>query len=277
MKQLYLVSPDRDRPDVEYIPRIFFEARIDFSDVRSGLRETYDLSKAVDISASEGDERWTEDMVLTVDASQVQPTVPRHAKLRTSPELCETALKRAEVCFLEFLLSCFKVKIFRNFALNLYARPGESIEDFSLRCLETSHEPFRREVDSLHEVFQRRLDQIKEKYVNLSDWQEANTTRRISHMKEILHKATERIAQLFLRAELKLDLAEELPRRVQLGALDLEQRLSALEHEARQSVDRLLAAFREKIGSIDEVVVHPNLKGIHLVRTCILWMPAGEH
>ncbi len=49
--------------------------------------------------------------------------------------------------------------------------------------------------------------------------------------------------------------------------------LAALESEARQSVSVVCDAYLYKSQSMDEYISHPNLKDIHLVRCCILWIP----
>jgi hypothetical protein len=55
---------------------------------------------------------------------------------------------------------------------------------------------------------------------------------------------------------------------------DLEQSLESLEIDARLDIRRLLNSYQDKVRNIDEYIIHPGLKDLHLVRTCIAWMPA---
>jgi hypothetical protein len=87
---------------------------------------------------------------------------------------------------------------------------------------------------------------------------------------------SERIAQLFLGAELTLDSESYIPPQNVTAKSELEDRLNLLEAEARQTIARLVAAYQENARNIDEYIVHPSLRDIHLVRSCILWMPAEE-
>jgi hypothetical protein len=41
-------------------------------------------------------------------------------------------------------------------------------------------------------------------------------------------------------------------------------------------ISKLSDSFNEKASAVDEYILHPNLKDIHLVRSCILWMPKGK-
>ena len=60
------------------------------------------------------------------------------------------------------------------------------------------------------------------------------------------------------------------------SSLEMEERLLSLELEAQHAIAGLWRfLYREKARSVDEYILHPNLKDIHLVRSCILWMPAG--
>ena len=45
--------------------------------------------------------------------------------------------------------------------------------------------------------------------------------------------------------------------------------------DVRRDIGRLLNSYQEKVRNIDEYIIHPGLKDLHLVRRCILWMPAG--
>ena len=55
---------------------------------------------------------------------------------------------------------------------------------------------------------------------------------------------------------------------------DLQERLASLESEAHQAVAEIWESYKEKARSVDEYILHPNLKDIHFVRCCILWIPA---
>ncbi len=261
---------------VELSPHLYFEAKIDFADVRSGVRQTCGISNAVDILPLDSDFLWTEDMVRSVDPSCVQIGIPDHPVLRPLPEFVDAdVLAQAETQFIHYLLRYFKLLIYRNFALNLYSIPGESLAEFTARCVDMLGEPFRLDLDKLREVFDRELEQAKGKYFRLKEQGEFDFPLYPIQFKSILHEVSERIAQMFVSTELTLNPVSDdlLPQKREMP--ELEERLSSLEMEAHNSVSRLLSVYQEKARNIDEYIVRPNLKDIHLVRSCILWMPSG--
>lgn len=271
------LSAERFRPDVEYVPHFYFEAKIDFADVRSGLRDTQSVSNAMHICPLYEEALWTEDMVLAVDPTSIRTPVPQQAKLRPLPEFLDAgSIAQAETRYLHYLMRSFKMRFHRNFALNIYSGPGETLADFTVRCIELLSGPFRQDLDNLHDVFERRIGQIKGKCLKPNEWGELDPQHRASQLKSILHKFSERIAQLFLSAELNLKLVPSAPPPDSSDQLELEERLHSLELEALRAIDRLSSVYQEKVRNIDEYIVHPNLKDIYLVRTCILWMPAEE-
>jgi hypothetical protein len=91
-----------------------------------------------------------------------------------------------------------------------------------------------------------------------------------------LHDVAERITELFLRTELTLDGEVEIHIWPASSRPDLELALESLEADVGKQIRRLLEIYREKIRNIDEYILHPGLKDLHLVRTCILWVPAED-
>jgi hypothetical protein len=272
------LSTEQFKLDVEYVPCLYFEAKIDFADIRSGFHEIRSITKAVDICSIDEEAQWTEDMVRDVDPARVVAPIPQEARLRPLPAPVDVdSIAQAETHFLHYLLRYFKMRIYRNFDLNLYSGPGEILEDFTVRCIEMLSEPFRQDLDILHEVFERKLEQIKGKHLKLNEWGELDPPHRASQLKSILHRFSERLAQLFLSAGLSSRPESSAPPRDNPAKLELEDRLHSLETEALHATHQLANIYQERARNIDEYIVHPNLKDIHLVRTCILWMPAQEH
>jgi len=130
----------------------------------------------------------------------------------------------------------------------------------------------RLELDSAHEVFNRKLEQIARKYLRIDESGELEEAAIDSRNKDIFSRYSERIAGLLLNAGAAPDFdAGPPPYSVEAG--ELEERLSSLESEARRAIAKVKEHYADKARSIDEYLVHPNLKDIHFVRSCILWMP----
>jgi len=260
----------------EYTPRFYVEAKIDFADVRSGYHMTCGINNILDILPFEGDSLWTRDMVRSVDPAAIQTSKPETAKLSSLPEfVTEDLLSRVETQYLSFLLRHAEVRIFRNFALNVYSNSGETRDDFLDRCLDGFNEPFRSDLEAFREVINRRLECIEKKYVAEDRPGGFESDRAMAQARDRLHDVAERIAELFLRTELTLDACVEVPPYPDPARSDLEQCLETLEVDVRQEIRRLLNSYQEKVLNVDEYIIHPNLRDLHLVRACILWIPEG--
>ncbi len=275
IKHLFL-RPESPAQELDYEPFFYVEARIDFSDVRSGYHATLGMNSVLDMIPLDAEIVWTRDMVRPVDAGAIQTTRPEAARLRTLPPFVTAEnLSQVETQYLAYLMRNAEVRVFRNFALDSYSFPGESRDDFQARCLDMLHEPFRHDLDAMREVVNRRLARIEEKYLISVRSGEFESDRRTTQGRSRLHAVAEGIADLFLSTELTLGDSDLEPRHPDPRLPDLEQRLQTLEADVFLEIQRLLNSYQEKIRNIDEYVIHPNHRDLHLVRTCILWMPAG--
>jgi hypothetical protein len=260
-------------PDLEFLPFFYVEARIDFNDVRTGFRETVSLKKVLELLIDE-DLVWSDDMIQDVDPDKIGIVAPEGVRFQSLPDLVdEQFISKMEMKLAQYLTRRYEAKVYRNSVLNIYSFPGELLNQFTGRCLELFDGPMRQELASLHEVFNRRLSQIKQKHIGYEDDSgEFETAKSESGNRDAVSRISERLAELFLRAELSLRPIDGPFRNVR-GAQELEERLLSLELEAHQLITKLWDSYAEKARAIDEYVLHPNLKDIHLVRSCILWMP----
>ena len=284
IKELHFPQVSPEGVEVEFAPRLYFEAKIDFNDVRSGFRETCSVSKAMEIYPIDDDVLWTQDMTCDIDPSRVASGTPATGKLHPLPSFVDSeTMIRMEAMFINYLMRHSVVSVYRSFAVNTYSNPGESLEDFRSRCTEISGESFRKDLDGLHEVFQRKIEQVREKCLResvglVSTSGDFDEIRRASHWKSKIHKVSESIADLFLKTELTMGGPDgESPEQhsnYPLPGLQLvDERLQYVEIEARQKILHLLSQYRETLRAVDEYTIRPNLKDIHLVRSCILWLP----
>jgi hypothetical protein len=274
IKQLYHSAEDF-RLETRLIPLFWVEARIDFNDVRTGFRETVGINKALEIYSDNADLLWTKDMVREVDPLKTTSSAPDGAQIGALPDFVDANfLARMEHQFIQYLLRSFEVKIFRNFNLKIYSLSGESRHDFCRRCFELFDGSRRQELDRLHEVFDRRLEQARQKYLSAPDSGGMEQAKSDSRGKDAFSRCSERISQLFYDAELRIDPTAEAAQHP-AGNLELDEKLLSIEWEAHQALAKLLDQYDEQARAIDEYILHPNLKDIHLVRSCILWMPKG--
>jgi hypothetical protein len=276
VKQLYFCPP-AGPAESPWAPSYYVEARIDYADVRSGYHMTCGLNHALDIDSCGEDLLWTSDMVRTVDPEAIRTARPADAQLTGLPGyVTEELLRRFEAQYLSFLLRHAEAHVHRNFALNIYSHPGETLSDFRMRCRDALGEAFRGELEAMREVVNRRFEHIEQKYLARYRDGEFESDRRMAKAKSHLHAVAEGIAQMFLRTELTAGTDEGSALRYpDPSRPDLEQSLEILDTDVRRDIRRLANSYQERVDNIDEYIIHPGLKDLHLVRKCILWMPAG--
>ncbi len=276
IKHLFLAEETLGTPGAKYFPYFYVEARIDFNDVRTGLRATVSLSKALEIYSDSTDLLWIGDMVQDIDPQKIKTSVPDTALLESLPDFVDADfISRMETQFIQYLMRSFVTRLYRNADLNVYSLSGESRTEFSIRCLDLSSGAKRKELDLLYDVFNRRLEQLKGRYLGANEPPDLEQARVESRNKDIFSRYSERVAQLFFRSEPQADPLVGSAARSK-GMQELEEQLFALEAEARQTVAKLKDSYEEKARSLDEYILHPNLKDIHFVRSCILWMPQSR-
>ncbi len=273
LRSLFLEPEDPEHPEIEYFPCFYVEARIDFNDVRTGLRETLSLSKALEIYSNDAELLWAEDMIRDVNLQKASISLPDSVRLSPLPAFVDVNfLSRMETKFIQYLLRSFATTVYRNYALNIYSFAGETRGDFGRRCLELLESPRREELDILHSVFKRRLEQTKEKYLLADQPLGLELAKVESQNKSVFFQYSERIDEHFLRGEVQ-PIADAEASRHWSKMQDLEERLLSLELEAQQEIRRLQDSYAEKARSLDEYKLHPNPKDIHFVRSGVLWMP----
>jgi len=273
IKQLLFDSESPPTAGSDCSPFFYAEVRIDFNDVRTGCRTTVSLNKAVEIHAAYTDVLWAEDMVRDIDPQRVKAAGSDAACLGSLPRFVDPGfMAQMETQFIQYLMRCFKAKVYRNSVLDIYSNAGESLSEFASRCLDTLLEPRRLELDALHDVFARRLEQMRQKYLKTGSSENLDRARAESQDRNLFLGYSDRIADLFLKPEFSLNAVTD-ERRLPESNPDLAESLIALKSEALKAVSGICDAYRYKAQSVDEYILHPNLKDIHLVRCCILWIP----
>jgi hypothetical protein len=273
LKHLYLEPEDGTTSGIEYFPYFFAETRIDFNDVRTGLKETRSLSKALEIYSDGADLLWTEDMIRDVDFEKTSAFIPARIRLAELPDFVDASfISRMETQFTQYLLRSFVARVYRNYALQVFSFSWESRDEFAGRCTELLDGPKRKDLDLLHHVFKRRLEQAKEKHLMIDEPVGLEMARLESQKKNIFYQYSERIGDLFMRGDPRSS-PHLTTSRNKTTMTELEEKLKSLELEAQQAIQKLNDSYREQALALDEYILHPNPKDIHFVRSCILWMP----
>lgn len=260
---------------LKYVPHLYLEAKIDFNDVRTGFRNTFNIYRTVEIPLDKSEAFWDDGAVLEIDPKKLGPNVPDEAQIGDLPvHVDRRFISWTETQFIEYLLRAFTVKVYRNYNLDVYSFSGESLNDFIIRCVDLHKGPMYSEFDSVHEVFIRQLERLEQKYLGMENSEELEKFKTDSYNRELFYRISERISGLFLRTEFSIqhvDLTSDSFSRIH----EMEERLRDLFKQAREAVIKILDSYEDKIKSVDEYILHPTIKNIHSVSCCVLWKPGA--
>lgn len=271
LKQFHVASCEAA---ADWVAHYWFEARIDFADVRSGLMETCTVCRGLEICPLDDDVLWTKDMVVPLDLEVITPGAPPGGATRQLPGSVATeTAQRLESRAALWLMRYFERRLYRNAELHTYSHPTESFEEFQLRCSDLLSESCRHVLDDVREQFERKLDRIKENYLRDERAGEFDRERVRSRVSSRIHDSSEHMTELFLSSGILAD--DPLPSHPPVGPgdPDYEEELRTLEAEACVAIARVLSDFRERARNIVDHVVHPTLRGVHVVRAGIVWLP----
>ena len=85
VKSLFWVPVHPAEREQKYLPHLFLEAKIDFSDVRTGFNESYTVIRAVDIPSDTTKPFWDDDAVREIKPASFGPAVPKEVFLIDLP------------------------------------------------------------------------------------------------------------------------------------------------------------------------------------------------
>jgi hypothetical protein len=274
VKRLYQKPALVSGPPADYYPHYYFEAKVDVNDVRSGFHESRGVSSALEVYPYDPDWAWTQDMVHEVCPGLLQERPPDEVRIHPLPSFVDDdVVARVETQFVFHIVRHMKARFYRHASLELYSAAGETLADFNSRCAERLNELLRGELDAEQETFARRFESIREQHGKEMETGDLHSPEIALRKREWLRVISEQTFELFANSDLSSDpLAAPEPA---LGAprSDMEEKLLAIRSEACRAIAAHIRTLREKARAVDEYAVHPGFRDVHVVRTCIAWMP----
>jgi hypothetical protein len=162
------VTPSEQR--LVYQPAVLGLASIRFSDRKLGVDESKDYSLLLPSDEGAGMLSWKDAVAVDVNPRDLEDQPSGDALFVASlPGELSTArsLQKLEDDFVDFLYRNESFNLSSNPTLKLFARPGESERDFSVRCQQAAREERDAAVDQLREKYQVKLKRLEDKLINL--------------------------------------------------------------------------------------------------------------
>ncbi|MFQ5739438.1 MAG: hypothetical protein ACE5JX_10545 [Acidobacteriota bacterium] len=244
-------------------PALLFEIKIDLQDARSGYRDS-------DYAFFKGswplDEEivWTRDMVTRIPSDQLMEIPPPSQP--PWPASGDEKITR-------FLVSHYGPKVWKNYELDLYSRPGESEAEFVNRCREELEEERSQAMKKLREVFLHRFFELRQRLVKaIEGSQEGEDLKRreLSLLGSLFHQAREDLSRWFLIDDdqwlSRHEASVELP-----SHLELRDRLADLRGEIADHYRQTCSLFEERATRVESYPVSVGPSAIEIMSRSIFW------
>jgi hypothetical protein len=181
-----------------------------------------------------------------------------------------------------------RLEIWRNPSLKLYARPGETKEEFVQRCREAADDAADRQVAALKEKYHTRIDRVQGQLASaarrLADLDADTAARR---QQEMLSGAGELLGALLggrnrsgalSRAANRRSMTQRTEARRDSAAAavtDKEAELRALEDELAAELAEIGAAADQRAGEIEELAIPLEKVDVKVSDLRLVWVPGS--
>jgi len=205
------------------------------------------------------------------------------------PRLDEAAyFKAAEREIEETLYRNRSLTLFRNEALKLYSRVGESEEAFQLRCVAAAEDEADAEAEKLRDRYEARLKTARRRASDAErrvrelevDTQQRKQQEFLSGAGEVLsmflggRRRTRSLSGISSRRSQTRRTQERL-RSAEEKLVDYEEEIQGLEEELGAELQEIWARWRERAQDLGTFEVGLEMDDVHLEDLILFWAPVG--
>lgn len=168
-------------------------------------------------------------------------------------------------------------QIWRNYAVGMYARPGESRAEFVMRCRETLLVEGNRELGQVREIFLRRFLELEQKLIAATENEEQDPhqkNRKCLAAQDLFSKVREELGRWVLCEDYRPLQLTDLA-----GGLEFDQgfdeKLSDLRQELVSAYNRINSDYVRQADEVELYEVSRSYLQIEVLSRGILWA-AGD-
>ena len=229
-------------------------------------------------------------IAVDYDDRDLRPDPPEGATyvIPDAPLDAKTGLAGAGAAIKDWLLRERTVEIFRNTALKMYGRVGETREAFIERCKAAAEDGADADVAAVHDKFSARItkakDEIQAAYQKVQDAQLEVDTRR---QEEMLSGADTLIGVLMGRKRTSSMTTaaskRSMTRRAEQRVSAAEQRtakeqtdVDRLEADMSEAVDEIAGAWQAKAEAVETMTIGLEKTDIQVEPPVLVWVPVSS-
>jgi hypothetical protein len=270
-----------------YKPTLLAQAIVRYIDRKIGLdHEETVTAQVVDLSPR-GVVRWEEYLSDSVPAESLDRSPAPEARFSElkAPLTDTKLLKGLEKDFLDYIYHSAGLRLSSNPTLKVVAEPGMTKADFHKNCTEAAQEARDTETIKLKKKYDKKIKSINDKLIReereLAEDQAELSGRKMeemaTHAENVLglftgsrsrRRVSSSLTKRRMTAKAKADVEESLD---EIEAF--KQELAEMENGLAVELDEINDRWADIASGIEEIVVTPYKKNIHLELFGIAWFP----
>ncbi len=269
-----------------YRPALLAQAAVRYLDRKIGLDHDKTVTALATDVSSRGVIRWEEVLAERVEPASLDRAPAPEAQFANieAPLNDAKILKELEKDFLDYIYYSAGLRLPSNPALNLVAQPDMTEGEFRNQCAEAAQEGREDEEDKLRDKYEKKIKSIKGKLAReerelAEDQAEAQARKIESYVgtaetlagflgfgRKRSISATMSKHRMTKRAEADIEESEE---EIETFKRDLVE----IEEELVQELEEIKERWGDAAAEIEETVITPYKKDIHLELFGVAWMP----
>ncbi|MDP3046189.1 MAG: DUF87 domain-containing protein [Chloroflexota bacterium] len=287
------ITPSEKR--LVYQPAVLGLASIRFSDRKLGVDENKDYSLLLPSEEGAGHLSWKDAVPVDVNPRDLEDRPAGDALFVASlPSELSSArsLQKLEDDFADHLYRNESFNLASNPTLKLYARPGESERDFSVRCQQAAREQRDTTLDQIREKYQVKLKRLEDKLANQQQRLEQDKSEYKGRMGEEVLSGLASVAGALgifgrksgslrglstaatkrrLTSSAKADIAE-----AEADIARLQAEVDDIKSQMEQDAGQLTKQWAAAAGGVQSVKIIPKKTDIDVQMVVLAWAPAWE-
>jgi hypothetical protein len=269
-----------------YRPALLAQATVRYLDRKVGLDHDKTVTALTDDVSPRGVVRWDEVLTESVEIPSLDRGAAPEARFAdlATPLNDAKILKEIKTDFLDYIYHSAGLRLLSNPALNLVAQPDMTEGEFQKQCAEAAQEGREAEEDELRDKYEKKIERIEAKLTKeereLSEDQAEHQARKV----EGYISAAETVAGfLGFGRRRSVSAAMSKQRMTKKAEADIEesmeeieafkQDLAEIEKELVEELEEIEERWDEAAAKIEETVITPYKKNIHLELFGVAWIP----
>jgi hypothetical protein len=271
-------------------PALAVRCSLRYDDTKAGLDELQEWEAIVPVADGTVDVTGAKE--VDYDARDFRPEPPAGAVYTlTSAPLGEASFFKKTADDIERrLVDGRPLQIFRNAALKLYSRPGETGEQFAARCGEAAHAKADEQVAKIRDRLEARRDRLQDALMTAQQQlAEATAEAQARQQQQFAAGAGALLGALFGGRSRSKALSQMLggsgsatgaraqarAQAAQAKAADKATDLAALEQELAAEIAEITAKWEATAAEIETVPIRLESSDVRVTETALVWIPGA--